>query len=74
MANKEWETDEDRMIYQLQVHKKFISWVIEKLNAEGISCRRTTGNDPKGDILVIEKKDVPRVKQIVREIQNRYNG
>ncbi|MEB3281509.1 MAG: hypothetical protein VKK42_21565 [Lyngbya sp.] len=73
MSDREWETDEDRMIEKLTVHKKFIGWVIERLEAEGISARRTTGNDSKGDILVVNEEDVPRVQQIVREIQNKYN-
>ena len=73
MSDREWETDEDRMIEKLTVHKKFIGWVIERLEAEGISARRTTGNDSKGDILVVNEEDVPRVQEIVREIQNKYN-
>lgn len=74
MNNREWETDEDRMMHQLLVHKKFIGWVIDKLNEESIPCSRTTGNDRKGDILVINERDVPRVKEIIRQIQNKYNS
>lgn len=74
MSDQEWETDEDRMIEKLTVHKKFIGWVIERLEVEGISARRTTGNDSKGDILVVNEEDVPRVQEIVREIQNKYNN
>lgn len=66
-------TDEDKMIYKLTVHKNFIGWVIEKLKEEGISAIRTTGNDSKGDILLINLNDVPRVKQIVHVIQRQYN-
>ena len=74
MSDQEWETDEDRMMYHYRVHKHFIGWVIERLEAEGISAKRTTGMDRKGDILLINEKDVPRVQEIVREIQNKYNN
>ncbi len=74
MNNREWETDEDRMMHQLLVHKNFIGWVIDKLEEEGIPCSRTTGNDRKGDILIINESDVPRVKKIIRQIQNKYNS
>ncbi len=74
MTNREWETDEDRMMHQLRVHKNFIGWVIDKLKEEGIPCSRTTGNDRKGDILVINEADVPQVKEIIRQIQNKYNS
>lgn len=67
-------TDEDKMIYKLIVHRNFIGWLIEKLKEEGIGAKRTTGNDPNGDILIIKPEDVPRVKEIVRQIQNKYNG
>ncbi|MFY7803523.1 MAG: hypothetical protein ACOVQ7_08860 [Limnoraphis robusta] len=74
MSDQEWETDEDRMMYKLMVHKKFIGWVIERLESEGISARRTTGMDRKGDILLINEEDVPLVQEIVRQIQNKYNS
>lgn len=73
MANKEWETDEDKMIHHLQVHRDFITWVIKKLESEGIPCERTTSNDAGGDILYYKSEDEPRVKQIVREIHLFYN-
>lgn len=66
-------TDEDKMIYQLTVHRDFIGWVIDKLKEEGISAKRTTGNDRNGDILIINTEDVPRVKEIVRNIHKKYN-
>ena len=63
------QTDEDKMIERLTIHKNMIGWLIKKLKAEGIECQRTTGNDPNGDILLINPKDVPRVKEIVRQIK-----
>jgi hypothetical protein len=67
-------TDEDRMIYHLTVHKTMISWLINKLQAEGIQAQRTTGNDPNGDILLINPDDIPRVQQLIREIQAKENN
>lgn len=71
---KDWETDEDRMMYKLQVHKKMIGWVIDKLKEEGIPAKRTTGNDSSGDILIINEKDAPRVQAIIKQIQRKYNS
>lgn len=65
--------DEDKMIYKLTVHRDFIGWVINQLKEEGISAQRTTGNDRKGDILLINEADVPRVQEIIRQINKKYN-
>lgn len=62
-------TDEDRMIYRLQVHRNMITWVIQRLVDAGIQAQRTTGNNPHGDIVLIDSADIPRVQQIIREIQ-----
>ena len=62
-------TDEDRMIYRLHVHRNMITWVIKRLADAGISAQRTTGNDPHGDIVLLDPADIPRVQQIIREIQ-----
>jgi len=62
-------TDEDRMIYRLHVHKNMITWVLKRLADAGIPAKRTTGNDPQGDIVVLDPMDIPRVQQIIRDIQ-----
>jgi hypothetical protein len=61
------------MIERLEAHRDFITWVVKKLQAEGISCKRTTGNDSSGDILYYNPEDEPRVKEIVRKINSEYN-
>ena len=61
-------TDEDRMIYRLQVHRNMITWVIQRLAEAGIQAKRTTGNDPQGDIVLLDPADVPRVQQLIRAI------
>lgn len=66
--------DEDKMIYKLKVYRDFIGWVINKLKEEGISAQRTIENDRKGDILLINPDDAPRVKEIIRQIQKKYNS
>ena len=62
-------TDEDRMIYRLHVHKNMITWVIKRLADAGIQAKRTTGNDPQGDIILFDPLDIPGVQQIIRDIQ-----
>jgi hypothetical protein len=74
MANQGWDTDEDRMIHKLTVHKNLITWVIQQLEKENIPCQRTTGNDPNGDILVINPEQTPRVQEIIRGINRQFNG
>ncbi|MBO0349519.1 hypothetical protein J0895_10440 [Phormidium pseudopriestleyi FRX01] len=74
MTNQRWDTDEDRMIHKLTVHKNLITWVIQQLEKENIPCQRTTGNDPNGDILVINPEQAPSVKEIIRGINRQFNG
>lgn len=65
-------TDEDKMMERLIIHKNLIGWIIKKLKEEGIEAQRTTGNDSRGDVLIVNPEDVSRVKKIVREIQKQY--
>ena len=73
MPKKDFETDEDMMIYHYEVHRDMIKWVIEQMAKEGIPCERTKGSSPKGDILIIKPEDASRVKDIIRQIQSKYN-
>jgi hypothetical protein len=66
-------TDEDRLIYQLTLHRDLVGWVIAKLTEAGIASQRTTGNDPKGDILIVAPNEASQVKEIIRDIHNQYN-
>jgi len=74
MPKKEFETDEDMMIHHYEVHRDMIKRVIEQMAKEGIPCERTTGSSPKGDILIVKPEDASRVKDIIRQIQSKYNG
>lgn len=65
--------DEDRLIYQLTLHRDLVDWVIGQLAQADIASQRTTGNDPKGDILIIESRDASRVKEIISNIHDRFN-
>ncbi len=67
--NAPLQTDEDRMIYRLQVHRNLIAWVIQRLAEAGIKAKRTTGNDPRGDIVLLNPADIPRVQEIIRAMQ-----
>lgn len=67
-------TDEDEQIARLEVHRDMIGWVIIELGKEGIQAKRTTGNNPKGDILIVNEQDVPRVKQLLRNLQIEFNS
>ncbi|MCY7384453.1 MAG: hypothetical protein LH628_18095 [Microcoleus sp. CAN_BIN18] len=67
-------TDEDELIARLEVHRDMIGWLIMELSKEGIQAKRTTGNNPKGDILIVNQQDVPRVKQLLRNFHIEFNG
>ena len=73
MVEKEWETDEDELIYHIESHKNLIGWVMDKLQTAGIPCERTRGRNPNGDILYYRAEDEAQVKEIVREINAKYN-
>ncbi|MCC3469507.1 MAG: hypothetical protein JGK37_27025 [Microcoleus sp. PH2017_06_SFM_O_A] len=45
-----------------------------ELSKEGIEAKRTTGNNPKGDILIVNQQDVPRIKQLLRNLQVEFNS
>lgn len=68
-----WQTDEDRMIERLTVHRNVITWLLERLAAQGINAARTKGNDPCGDIVFLDPDDVPRVQQMIRALQAEEN-
>lgn len=67
-------TDEDEQIARLEVHRDMIGWVIIELSKERIQANRTTGNNPKGDILIVNEQDVARVKQLLRNWQIEFNN
>lgn len=67
-------TDEDAQIARLKIHRDMIGWVIRELHKEEIRAERTTGGSPKGDILVVDISDVPRVKQLLRSWQSKFNS
>ncbi len=66
-------SDEDRLIRILQLHKALKLWTIEILLQQGIPCQETYGNDEKGDIIVINPGDIPRVQKLLDEMQSQFN-
>jgi hypothetical protein len=67
-------TDEDQQIARLKIHRDTIGWVITELHKEGIRAERTTGGSSKGDILIVDREDVARVKQLLRSWQSKFNS
>jgi len=67
-------SDEDRQIERLLVHKNIIGWLIAELEKQGIEANRTTNNSPKGDILIVDKEDAARVREILRNLNDKING
>lgn len=68
MPEQDYPTDEDRMIKKLQIHRDLIGGIIKKLKKAGIEAKRTTGNDSSGDILIVNESDVPKVQEIIRNM------
>ncbi|MEQ8468248.1 hypothetical protein [Coleofasciculus sp. B1-GNL1-01] len=73
MTNIDGETDEDKQIARLKIHRDLIGWIIKELRQEGILAERTVGGNPDGDILIVNQDHVPRVKEIIRQMQRRFN-
>jgi hypothetical protein len=71
---KVFETDEDRMIYQLELHRDMITWVCNKLEEAGIEYERTSGNSSKGDVLLIHEKDIQHVKNMIFKWHNQFSS
>ncbi len=67
-------TDEDQQIARLEIHRDMIGWVITELHKEGIRAERTTGGSSKGDILIVDREEVARVKQLLRNWQIKFNS
>jgi hypothetical protein len=67
-------TDEDEQIARLEIHRDIIGWVIAELHKEGIRAERTTGSSRKGDILIVDREEVARVKQLLRSWQSKFKA
>ena len=73
MSDHERITDEDKMIQKLTAHKSLISWVLDLFHKDNISSERTYKNDPRGDIYYPNDKDTTKVKEIVRDLNKKFN-
>lgn len=71
--SKTFETDEDEMIYHLELHRDTISWLCKQLDRKGIKNKRTRGNSAEGDILLIKPEDAGVVRQMIRELHKKFN-
>jgi len=72
--SREFETDEDEMIFHLALHRDTIAWLCERFKEHGIKHKITRGNTPEGDILLINQKDTPQVKNLIRHYHREFNG
>ena len=57
------------MIHRLMVHRDLVTWCIQQLHVNGIEAKRTRGNDPNGDIILIHEGDVPQAKAFIVTLQ-----
>ncbi|MEM8639171.1 MAG: hypothetical protein AAGG51_10200 [Cyanobacteria bacterium P01_G01_bin.54] len=73
MTQDRWATDEDRMIYRYRVHRDLVGWVMQQLQAKGIGCDRTRGNNPKGDIQLQDTHDLYKAQTVVMELHQQFN-
>lgn len=68
------QTDEDRQIERLLIHRNLVGWVIERLGKVGIDATRTIGNDSNGDIQLLQPEDIAKAKGMLRSLQQELNG
>ena len=68
------QTDEDRQIERLIIHRNLVGWVIERLGDVGIEAMRTIGNDEHGDIRLLQPEDIARAKVMLRSLQQKLDG
>lgn len=63
------QTDEDRQIQRLLIHRNLVGWVIDRLKQSAIEAVRTTGNDENVDIRLLQAEDVAQAKAVLRSVQ-----
>jgi hypothetical protein len=68
------QTDEDRQIERLLIHRNLVGWVIDRLKESAIEAVRTTGNDENGDIRLLQAEDVAQAKAVLRSVQQELDG
>jgi hypothetical protein len=74
MLSKGGETDEDRQIARLRVHRDLVGWIINKLQAAGVQAKRTTGGDANGDIEISDRDTIPQVKETLCKVREKLNS
>ncbi len=66
-------SDEDKLIEALKEHKALKQWTMKKLQAEGIDCGETYGNDRRGDIRLNEREKIQQAQSLLAEINLQFN-
>jgi hypothetical protein len=72
--DKPMQTDEDRQIERLLIHRNLVGWVIARLEQSAIEAVRTTGNDENGDVRLLRAEDVAQAKVVLRMVQQELGG
>jgi GTPase len=72
--NEPMQTDEDRQIERLIIHRDLVGWVINRLRQSEIEAERTTGNDENGDIRLLQTEKIAQAKSILRSVQEELDG
>jgi hypothetical protein len=72
--DKPMQTDEDRQIERLLIHRNLVGWVIDRLEQAAIEAVRTTGNDENGDVRLLRAEDVAQAKAVLRMVQQELGG
>lgn len=72
--NEPMQTDEDRQIERLIIHRDLVGWVINRLGQSEIEAERTTGNDENGDIRLLQTEKIAQAKAVLRSVQEELDG
>jgi hypothetical protein len=68
------QTDEDRQIQRLLIHRNLVGWIIARLRQASIAAVRTVGNDENGDIRLLQTEDIFKAKTVLRTVQEELDG
>lgn len=71
MNSRSGETDEDKQIARLRVHRDLIGWIVDRLQEAGIQAERTTGGNANGDIEICDRNAILQAKEILVQLTDR---
>lgn len=62
------QSDEDRMIEKLEVHRDLVNHVVKLLNDANIKSEPSKDNDPRGDVIILNREDVEKAKTLLKSM------